>query len=271
VSKKDGDARLVVDYRKLNLQTVRKVFPTPNLDEHLEQLYAAKMFTTLDLASGYLQVPLTEAAKEKTAFITPSETGQFERMVFGLINAPYEFSRLMQRVLHPLKDKVAMWYLDDILVPSISFADMMSRLKLVFEAIKGAKLTLKLSKCYFGFPEVAYLGFMLSAEGVRPGEQKVVAVKEYPKPNNKHKVRRFLGLCSFFRRFIPRYAVIAQPISDLLKDNVSFVWTASQEGAFNDLKNRLVSKPVLQMFNPKAETELHCDASSNVHFNITFI
>jgi len=262
VSKKDGDARLVVDYRKLNLQTVRKVFPTPNLDEHLEQLYGAKMFTTLDLASGYLQVPLTEAAKEKTAFITSSETGQFERMVFGLINAPYEFSRLMQRVLHPLKDKVAMWYLDDILVPSISFADMMSRLKLVFEALKGAKLTLKLSKCYFGFPEVAYLGFMLSAEGVRPGEQKVVAVKEFPKPNNKHEVRRFLGLCSFFRRFIPRYAVIAQPFSDLLKDNVSFVWTASQEGAFNDLKNRLVSKPVLQMFNPKAETELHCDASS---------
>jgi len=97
VSKKDGDARLVVDYWKLNSQTVRKVFPTPNLDEHLERLQGAKMFTTLDLASGYLQVPLSESAKEKTAFITPSESGQFERMVFELINTPYEFSRLMQR------------------------------------------------------------------------------------------------------------------------------------------------------------------------------
>lgn len=212
------------------------MFPTPNLDEHLEQLHGAKMFTTLDLALDYLQVPLIEGAKEKTAFITPSETGQFERMVFGLINAPYEFSRLMQRVLHHLKDKVAMSYLDDILVPSTSFADMISRLKQVLEALKGAKITLKISKYYFGFPEVAYLGFMLSAEGVRPGEQKVVAVKEFPKPNNKHEVRRFLGVCSFFRRFIPRYAVIAQPISDLLKDNVVFVWTASQESAFNDLK-----------------------------------
>lgn len=112
VSTKDGDARLVVDYRRLNSQTVCKVFPAPNLDEHLEQLHGAKMFTTLDLASGYLQVPLTEAAKEKTAFITPSESGQFERMVFSIINAPYELSRLMQRILHPLKDKVTMWYLD---------------------------------------------------------------------------------------------------------------------------------------------------------------
>ncbi|CAI6374939.1 unnamed protein product [Macrosiphum euphorbiae] len=121
VTKKDGDARLVVDYRKLNAQTVRKVFPTPNLDEHLETLHGATLFTTLDLASGYLQVPLTETSKEKTAFITPSESGKFERMVFGLINAPYEFSRLMQRILQPLKNKVAMWYLDDILVPSTSF------------------------------------------------------------------------------------------------------------------------------------------------------
>ncbi|CAI6357143.1 unnamed protein product [Macrosiphum euphorbiae] len=95
VSKKNGDATLVVDYRKLNSQTVRKVFPTPNLDEHLEKLHGAKIFTILDLASGYLQVPLTEASKEKTAFTTPSESGKFERMVFGLINEPYEFSKLM--------------------------------------------------------------------------------------------------------------------------------------------------------------------------------
>ncbi|XP_016661947.1 uncharacterized protein LOC107884428 [Acyrthosiphon pisum] len=103
---------------------------------------------------------------------------------------------------------------------------MLSRLQQVFDALKGAKLTLKLSKCYFGYPEVAYLGFMLLVEGVRPGEQKIMAFKEFPKPNNTHEVRRFLGLCGFFRRFIPRYA---QPMSDLLKDSVPFVWTTSQE------------------------------------------
>ncbi|KAL4135431.1 hypothetical protein QTP88_007040 [Uroleucon formosanum] len=218
VTKKDGDARLVVDYRKLNAQTVRKVFPTPNLDDHLETLHGATLFTTLDLASGYLQVPLTETAKEKTVFITPSESGQFERMVFGLINAPYEFSRLMQRILQPLKNRVAMWYLDDILVSSTSFQDMINRLGQVFDGFREAKLIFKLSKCHFGCTEVAYLGFMLSADGVRPGDQKTITIQQYPKPKNKHEVRRFLGLCGFFRRFIPRYAEIARPISDLLWD-----------------------------------------------------
>ncbi|CAI6353156.1 unnamed protein product [Macrosiphum euphorbiae] len=155
-----------------------------------------------------------------------------------------------------------MWYLDDILIPSTSFKDMLSRLRQVLDALKEAKLTLKLSKCYFGYPEVAYLGFMLSVGGVRPGEQKIVAVKEFPKPNNKHEVRRFLGLCGFFRRFIPHYAMLAQPMSDLLKDSVSCVWTTSQEAAFNELKNKLILLPVLQLFNPSAETELRCDASS---------
>jgi len=116
VRKKNGEPRLVVDYRKLISQTIRKIFPTPNTDDHLEALSDAKLFCTLDLASGYLQIPLTEEAKAKSSFITPSETGQFERMVFGLANAPYEFSRLMQRVMQHLQRKVAMWYLDDILI-----------------------------------------------------------------------------------------------------------------------------------------------------------
>ncbi|CAI6353555.1 unnamed protein product [Macrosiphum euphorbiae] len=263
VTKKDGDARLVVDYRKLNSQTVRKVFPTPNLDDHLESLYGAKLFTTLDLASGYLQVPLTESAKEKTAFVTPSESGQFERMVFGLINAPYEFSRLMQRIMSPLRDKVAMWYLDDILIPSTTSDDMFKRLKQVLEVLKEAKLTLKLSKCYFAYSEVAYLGYMLSADGVRPGEQKVQAIQQYPRPRNKHEVRRFLGLCGFFRRFIPRYSDIARPISELLKDKVPYMWTTLQEVAFQTMRVKLVSRPVLQLYNPIAHTEVHCDASSD--------
>jgi len=103
---------------------------------------------------------------------------------------------------------------------------------------------------------------MLSADGVRPGDQKALAIQQYPPPKNKHDVRRYLGLCGFFRRFIPRYAEIARPISDLLRDNVPFEWTQSQKEAFNNLRDKLVSRPVLQMFNPNADTELHCDASS---------
>ncbi|KAL4082813.1 hypothetical protein QTP88_029469 [Uroleucon formosanum] len=126
VRKKNGEPRLVVDYRKLNSQTIRKVFPTPNMNDHLEALCDAKLFCTLDLDSGYLQVPLMEEAKAKTSFTTPSETGQFERMVFGLVNAPYKFSRLMQEVMQHLQRKVAMWYLDNILIPAKDFKDMIN-------------------------------------------------------------------------------------------------------------------------------------------------
>jgi len=107
------------------------------------------MFTVLDLASGYLQVPLTDQTKEKTAFVTPTERGQFERMVFGLANAPFEFSKLMHLVLSHLRNKVAVWYLNDILIPAVSFENMLSRLKMVLMALREANLTLKLRKCHF--------------------------------------------------------------------------------------------------------------------------
>ncbi|CAI6375032.1 unnamed protein product [Macrosiphum euphorbiae] len=140
---------------------------------------------------------------------------------------------------------------------------MFKRLKQVLEVLKEAKLTLKLSKCYFAYSEVAYLGYMLSADGVRPGEQKVQAIQQYPRPRNKHEVRRFLGLCGFFRRFIPRYSDIARPISELLKDKVPYMWTTLQEVAFQTMRVKLVSRPVLQLYNPTAHTEVHCDASSD--------
>lgn len=139
---------------------------------------------------------------------------------------------------------------------------MLNRLRQVLEVLKEAKLTLNLSKCHFGYSEVAHLGFILSADGVRPGNQKVQAVQQFPTPSNKQEARRIFGLCGFFRRFVPRYAEIAQPISDLLKDNVPFTWLTLQNDAFQELKDRLTSQPVLQLYNPRAETELHCDASS---------
>jgi len=261
VRKKNGDPRLVVDYRKLNSQTIRKVFPTPHMDDHLEALSDARLFCTLDLASGYLQVPLTEEAKAKTSFITPTETGQFERMVFGLVNAPYEFSRLMQGVMQHLQRKVAMWYLDDILVPAKNFEDMILRLRKVLDVLRTANLTLKLEKCYFGYEEVTYLGYKISAEGIKPGMDKTSAIQDMKPPVNQHEVRRYLGLTGFFRRFVPRYAEIARPLTELLKDSVSFKWKAEQEQAFENLKHCITSSPALQLFNPSSYTELHCDAS----------
>ena len=135
----------------------------------------------------------SEEAKQKTAFITPDVTGQFERMIFGLCNAPLEFSRLMTIVLGPLGRNVARWYLDDILVAAADWKEMVEKLRLVFEALRAAKLTLNLKKCYFGKKEVEFLGHHLSEGCLRPGT-KVAAVRNYPKPEDVHEIRRFLDL-----------------------------------------------------------------------------
>jgi len=168
----------------------------------------------------------------------------------------------MQRVLHPLKNKVAMWYLDDILIPAESFDDMMKRLRQVFEALESAKLTLKLSKCFFCFYRSCVLGVYVVSGRCTTREQKIIAVQQFPQPQNKYEVKRFLGLCGFIRRFIPHYAEIALPVSELLKEQTPYVWTQVQEDAFQKLKKMLSDKPVLQLFSPDAHTELHCDASS---------
>jgi len=262
ISKKNGEPRLVVDYRQLNNQTIKTNFPVANLDDQLEDLAGARMYCSLDLASGYLQVPLTEEAKRKSAFITQTQTGQFERMMFGLTNAPYIFSKLMAKVLGKLPNKIAKWYLDDILIPAKDFPEMLERLELVFKALQEAKLTLKLRKCKFACDTVPFLGFMLTPEGLKPGSEKTHAICNFPQPRNKHEVRRFLGLTGFFRRFVPAYAVKVQPISDLLKKDVDFNWGQKQEVSFTLLKTVLTNNPVLQLYNQTAETELHCDASA---------
>lgn len=150
VTKKNGESRLVVDYRRLNKQTERITFPVPNFDEQLEVLQDSKIFASLDLAHGYLQMPLDEESRKKTAFITPDETGDFTRAMFELKNAPFYFSKLMQTVLEPLMNKTAVFYLDDMLIPAKTWDELMSRLRQVLELLRKARLTIKLSKCEFG-------------------------------------------------------------------------------------------------------------------------
>lgn len=262
VPKATGEKRLVVDFRRLNAQTERKTFPIPHIDDCFELLTGSKIFCTLDLMSGYLQIPLDEESKAKTAFIYPDGTAEFERMCFGLVNAPFEFSKLMCLALGPLRNTVAVSYLDDILIGAGNWAEMLDKLRQVFSAILKAKLTFKLSKCEFGRKSVKFLGFQLTADGIVPGRRKMTAVSEFPTPQNKHDVRRFLGLTGFFRRFIRDYAVITRPLTDLTRGNANFSWQQEHQKAFDDLKDLLQKAPILQLYNPKAKTELHCDASS---------
>ncbi|UYV83725.1 hypothetical protein LAZ67_23002332 [Cordylochernes scorpioides] len=262
VRKKTGDHRLVVDYRRLNTQTVKDKFPLPRIDDLLEGLRNAKFFTTLDLAHGYLQIPLTDKAKLKTAFITPDDTGQFERMIFGLANAPAEFQRLMHTVLGPLLNKKAFCYLDDVIIPAKDWREMIERLREVLERIRSAKLTLKPSKCEFGRREVEFLGYVISTGGLKPGPRKIKAIEEFPEPKNVHDIRRFLGLTNFFRRFVKDFARKAEPLSRLTKKGSQFEWKEEQRRSFGGLRKDLVEYPVLAHYNPELKTEVHCDASA---------
>ncbi|UYV81732.1 hypothetical protein LAZ67_20002148, partial [Cordylochernes scorpioides] len=262
VRKKTGDHRLVVDYRRLNIQTVKDKFPLPRIDDLLEGLRNAKFFTTLDLAHGYLQIPLTDKAKLKTAFITPDDTGQFERMIFGLANAPAEFQRLMHTVLGPLLNKKAFCYLDDVVIPAKDWREMIERLREVLERIRSAKLTLKPSKCEFGRREVEFLGYVISTGGLKPGPRKIKAIEEFPEPKNVHDIRRFLGLTNFFRRFVKDFARKAEPLSRLAKKGSQFEWKEEQRRSFAGLRKDLVEYLVLAHYNPELKTEVHCDASA---------
>ena len=262
VKKKSGEARLVVDFRRLNQQTVMQPYPLPQIDDQLARLAGSKLYTTLDLAQGYLQVPLSEEACAKTAFITPDWRGEFTRMVFGLTNAPFVFARVMEIALGPLRNKTAMCYMDDVIIPAKDWPEMLKNLKDVFEALKTANLTLQVKKCHFGVQEVDFLGFVLRAGEIAPGKQKVRAIAEFPKPRNVHEVRRFLGLVGFFRRFVKHFAREAAALTKLTKKAEEFRWTGVEEDAFERLKAALVNEPTLKLFDPKAETELHTDASS---------
>ena len=196
VNKKDGSTRFCVDYRKLNDITHKDSYPLPRIDDTIEALSGAKFFSTLDLKSGYWQVPLDDSAKEKTAFSTGSGLWQFEVMPFGLCNTPATFERLMEQVLFGLPMSVALVYLDDIIVPGHSFSQQIANLCQVFERLRKAKLKLSPAKCILFQRRVKYLGYVVSEQGISLDPRKIEVVKTWPRPATVTEVKSFLGLCS---------------------------------------------------------------------------
>jgi Reverse transcriptase (RNA-dependent DNA polymerase) len=173
VKKKTRENRFLVDFRRLNSQTVREHFPLPYIDDQLSSLSQCNILTVLDLAHGYLQIPLSETAKEKTSFITQEETGQFERLIFGLTNGPAVFQQMMNRILGPLRNLIVVCFLDDILIYARDWSDMLDRLRQELRIISEAKLTLKIKKCEFGKKQLDYLGFFIGNGNLQPGLKKV--------------------------------------------------------------------------------------------------
>lgn len=263
VNKGTGDKRLCVDYRRLNQQKIDQPYPMPEIDGLLSQLVEGRFFSTMDLSNGFLQIPLSEEAKEKTAFVTEETTAKFERMPFGLKGAPGVFQKTMNVVFKDLKDAGLIHiYLDDLIIPSRDWEDMLSVVRRVFQSLRTASLTLKPGKCTFGASKLDFLGFTVSKGVIQPGP-KVHAIKSFPRPRDVHEVRRFLGLAGYFRRFIISYASLAAPLTQLTSKDTPYEWTEERETSFVALRDHLCSAPVVRMFDQNAEvTQVHTDASA---------
>ncbi|GFW65638.1 retrovirus-related Pol polyprotein from transposon 17.6 [Trichonephila clavipes] len=197
----------------------------------------------MDLRSGYWQIEIDEADREKTAFITPEGLYEFKVMPCGLCNAPATFERMMDNLLRHFKWTMCLCYLDDIIVFSETFEDHLIRLRLVLKCLQEAGLKLNSKKCLFAAQEVKILGHLVSSNGLRPDPDKIKAVRNFPTPKNIHDIRSFLGLCSYFRRFIKGFCYLAEPLQSLLKSGVEFHWGPEEVEAFHSLKKALTSDP----------------------------
>ena len=217
VRKKTGEIRLCIDFRKLNAISIRDSFPFPRIEEALQAVQAAMWFTSFDLAQGYLQMAMEEADIPKTAFRAGS-TGFYEflRMPFGLTNAGASFCRLMEMCIGDQQYVTLLFYLDDICVFAENADDMLDRVELVFQRLKSFNLKVKPKKSFYFQDEVNFLGHILSAKGMSPNPEKVEKVKNWPIPTNPKEVHSFVGLASYYRRFIPNFAKWAGPLHALI-------------------------------------------------------
>ena len=274
VQKKDGTIRLCVDYRQLNAKTRKDAYPLPRIEESLDALTGATLFSTLDLASGYHQVPMAERDKDKTAFCTPFGLFEFNRMPFGLCNAPSTFQRLMERIFSDQSFHSLLLYLDDIVIFSSSFQQHLQRLEVVLGRLKEHNLKLKLSKCHFFQEEVQYLGHVISARGVATDPDKIQTVLQWKRPTTLTDLRSFLGFASYYRRFVAGFAKHAGPLHKLVAEvqgkgkkrgganaMLGNLWNDHCEQAFETLKQELVSAPVLKYADFSKPFVLEIDAS----------
>ncbi|KAK2356459.1 hypothetical protein QL285_093789 [Trifolium repens] len=260
VPKKDGSWRMCIDSRAVNNITIKYRFPIPRLDDMLDELHGSVIFSKIDLRSGYHQIRMREGDEWKTAFKTKHGLYEWLVMPFGLTNAPSTFMRLMNEVLKPFLGKFVVVYLDDILVYSKSIEEHFTHLRQIFETLRAQKLYGKKEKCDFLVESVVFLGYVVSRDGVSVDQTKVDAIKTWPSPTTVSEVRSFLGLASFYQRFIQNFSTIASPMTECLKKG-AFVWNEQAQRAFELIKLKLCEAPVLALPDFTQPFEVECDAS----------
>lgn len=261
VKKKDGSMRMCIDYRELNKRTVKNKYPLPRIDDLFDQLQGASCFSKIDLRSGYHQLKVREEDVAKTAFRTRYGHYEFLVMSFGLTNAPAAFMDLMNRVCQPFIDRFVIVFIDDILVYSKSEDEHRVHLRAVLEVLREKKLYAKFSKCEFWLKEIHFLGHVVSREGIKVDPTKIEAVMKWEQPKSPTEIKSFLGLAGYYRRFIKDFSRIAKPMTELTKKGVKFVWTDSQEQAFQILKRMLCEAPILTLPEGTDGMVVYSDAS----------
>jgi hypothetical protein len=263
VEKKDQTLRMCVDYRPLNEVTIKNKYPLPRIDILFDQLTGARVFSKIDLGSGYHQIRIRPEDIPKTAFTTRYGLFEYLVMSFELTNAPAYFTYLMNSVFMPELDKFVVVFIDDILIYSKNEEEHAQHLRIVLTRLREHKLYAKFSKCAFWLEEIQFLGHVLSARGIAVDPSKVKDILEWKPPTTVHQVRSFLGLAGYYRRFIPDFSKLVKPITSLLKNDIKFNWSSKCNEAFEQLKTLLTTAPVLAQPDITKPFDVYCDASDS--------
>jgi hypothetical protein len=264
------ELRMCFDYRAINRLTRRIAFPLPRIDEMLDHLTGAKVFSLVDLRQAYHQAKLLDSDVPKTSFRSPFGHYDYLTLSFGLVNAPSAFQSLMNKLFSKHLYKFVMVYLDDIIVYSKSEAEHEQHLRIVLDILKQHNLTAAHWKCSFYQKEVLFLGHIVDADGVRVDPAKVKAVKEFPVPTDVSHLRSFLGMTNYFRKFIKRYAQVVHPMTDLLKGDTAFHWSTSCQQAFATVKELLTTAPVLHCLTGTVKSHLRWCATPLIWESLVF-
>ncbi|HVW99810.1 MAG TPA: reverse transcriptase domain-containing protein, partial [Candidatus Babeliaceae bacterium] len=262
VKKKDGKLRPVQDYRMLNNATKKNAYPLPLIRDIIHKLKEAKYFTKMDVRWGFNNIRIKEGDEQKAAFLTPYGLFEPTVMFFGLCNSPATFQAMMNSILrHLIQKGVVIVYLDDILIYTKTIQEHREVVKQVLQILEDNNLYLKPEKCVFEQPEVEYLGMIIGNGNVRMDPKKVEAIGKWPTPKTVKDVQQFLGFCNFYRNFIENFANIAKPLWNLTQKDKPWNWTSKEDIAFDAIKTKLTSQPVLAIPNDTDPFRVECDAS----------